>query len=141
MKKVLLLFVRILLGAVFIYAGAGKIINPSAFADAIDNYRIAPYLLVTIMAIILPWVEVIVGLLLVLGRWLHGSSLIIILLNIVFIIAMSSAMFRGLDISCGCFSLGGDAARVGVIRLLEDVVYLLLAIVLLRSQTSDQVHQ
>ena len=56
-KNILVLMSRVFLGGVFIYAGVVKIIQPAEFADAIDNYRIAPYVLVTIMAVVLPWVR------------------------------------------------------------------------------------
>jgi putative oxidoreductase len=132
-KNILLVLIRIFLGALFIFAGTGKILNPSAFAESIDNYRMLPYILVTLMAIILPWVEVIAGLLLVIGRWVKASSFIIIILNAIFIFALSSAIIRGLDIGCGCFTVGGSASKVGIVRLVEDVFYLVLAITLLRS--------
>ncbi|MBN1466329.1 DoxX family membrane protein [candidate division KSB1 bacterium] len=140
LQGLLLLLMRLFLGALFIYSGVVKIINPAAFAEAIDNYRMLPYLFVTLMAIILPWVELIAGVLLLIGRWLRSSSLIIMLLNIVFIIAITSAIFRGLDIGCGCFSVSEDAAKVGVLRLLEDILYLILAIILFRSQTIESAH-
>jgi len=83
-----------------------------------------PYVLVTLMAAILPWLEVIVGLLIILGIWLQGSTLILIVLNSVFIVAISSAMIRGLDIDCGCFAVGGGGSQVGLMRLLEDIAFL-----------------
>lgn len=133
MKNTLILILRIFLGAVFIVAGAGKILNPTEFAHDIDNYRILPYILVTLMAVILPWVEFIVGLLLVFGRFLYSSSFIVMGLNLVFIIAISVAMARGLDIDCGCFSLKAGASKVGVLRLVEDVIFFIIAAVIFCS--------
>ena len=138
MKNIVLLIIRIILGAVFIYAGAVKIMAPSVFADSIDNYRMLPYVLVTLMAVILPWIELIAGILLVVGRWLTTSSLILIALNIIFIIALSSAIARGLDISCGCFSVQGAASKVGLLRLLEDAIYLIFSIVIFKSSTNTK---
>jgi len=132
-KNTLILILRIFLGAVFIVAGAGKILNPTEFAHDIDNYRILPYILVTLMAVILPWVEFIVGLLLVFGRFLYSSSFIVMGLNLVFIIAISVAMARGLDIDCGCFSLKAGASKVGVLRLVEDVIFFIIAAVIFCS--------
>ena len=79
----MIFLIRLVLAAVFIYAGVIKIANPSGFVENIDNYQILPYLLVTIVALILPWVEVITGLALIFGRWLHGASTLIILMNVV----------------------------------------------------------
>jgi putative oxidoreductase len=127
-----ILALRLLLGGLFIYAGIGKIWNPMGFSADIDNYRMLPYLLVTLMASVLPWVEVLCGLLIIFGRWLSGASLILIMLNVVFIIAIASAMARGLDIDCGCFSAAGNASRVGVQRLLEDALFLAAAVIIFR---------
>ena len=126
MKKnnMFFMILRIILGVLFIFAGATKVGNPAAFADDINNYRMLPYILVSLMAVVLPWIEIIAGLLLVFGKFLHGASFTLIVLNIVFIIAISSALARGLDIDCGCFSMEGTASRIGVLRLVEDVIYL-----------------
>lgn len=124
---VALLVLRILLAVIFIYAAIGKIIGPTAFAADIDNYRLLPYILVTLVALILPWLEVICGLLLIIGRWLSGASLLVMGMNAVFIIAIASAILRGLDISCGCFSLSQDGSRVGLTRLAEDAAFFLAA--------------
>ena len=126
----IVLALRWFLAAVFIYAGVGKILNPAAFAEDIDNYRMLPYLLVTIMAAIMPWLEVLCGLLLIFGKWLKGATLLLIAMNFVFIIAIGSALARGLDISCGCFAVSDDGIKVGYKRLLEDVVFLVAAAII-----------
>lgn len=123
-EKILLLIIRFFLGAVFIYAAIGKIIQPQFFAEQINNYQMLPYILVTILAVTLPWIEFICGVLLIWGKWLKGASFIVLLLNFVFIIAIASAMVRGLDIECGCFSLSQDASKVGWLRIFEDVLFL-----------------
>lgn len=129
-SNIVFVILRVILGAMFIFAGATKIGDPAAFANDIDNYRMLPYVLVSLMAIILPWVEIIAGLLLVTGKLLHGASFTLIVLNVVFIIAISSALARGLDINCGCFSMEGTSSQVGVVRLFEDVIYLSMAVVI-----------
>ena len=131
--------VRWVLALVFIYAAAGKIIHPSGFVDDIDNYRLLPYILVTVMAVILPWIEVLCGLLLIFGRWMRGASLILIVLNIVFIFAISSALFRGLDINCGCFTLLESGSKVGLVRIFEDILLLAMSVwVFFRAGGSDR---
>ena len=134
----LVLVLRLFLAVVFIYAGVGKILNPAAFAEDIDNYSMLPYLLVTIMAAIMPWVEVLCGLLLIFGKWIKGATLLLIAMNFVFIIAIGSALARGLDISCGCFAMSDDGIKVGYKRLLEDVVFLVAAVIIYyRAVLSD----
>ena len=121
------LMCRIVLGAVFIYASWNKIIDPEAFARSIINYRILPPESVNILAIILPWLELVCGFLLILGLCTGGSVLIIAFLLILFFVAMASALMRRIDISCGCFSPHGDHT-ITVFFLLRDMVLFALAL-------------
>lgn len=128
MLKLFILLIRLVLGMIFIYAGITKVLNPAAFAEDIDNYQMLPYILVNVAAIVLPWIEIIAGLLIVFGRYLTVSSFIIIFLNVIFIFAIASAMARGLDINCGCFSVADHGSKVGWQRLVEDFVFLGMAV-------------
>ena len=130
-KKIILIVIRIALAIVFIYAAIPKIIDPTQFAQDIDNYKILPYFAVTILAIILPWLELLVGLFLIVGIWLPAAAFITAALNIVFIIAIASAMYRGLDIDCGCFSTGDSL--VGWKRLFEDFFLLIASVYILKE--------
>ena len=127
----IIIVLRIALGCVFVFAAIGKIADPEKFSKEIDNYQLLPYALVTLAAAILPWLEALCGTLLIFGRWLKGSSFIIILLNFVFIGAISSAMARGLDIDCGCFS---SDSKVGILRLIEDFLFLTTAFAIFLSE-------
>lgn len=127
-KKIFVLVIRYALAAVFIYAALGKIIDPAGFAKEIDNYRILPWLPVSLLAATLPWVELGCGALLIVGRWLRPAALILIALNVVFIFAMASALLRGLSIDCGCFSLTEKGSQVGLLRIVEDLVFLGMAV-------------
>ncbi|MDZ7370398.1 MAG: DoxX family membrane protein [candidate division KSB1 bacterium] len=133
--KRLLLILRLILGVIFIWAAVGKIFDPAQFAENIDNYRLLPYFLTTLTAAILPWLELICGLLLILGRKVAAASLIIIVLNCIFILAIGSAVARGLDIDCGCFSAG---SKVGWVRLIEDFALLAVAVVIWREARTLQ---
>ena len=133
----MIFLIRLVLAAVFIYAGVIKIANPRGFVENIDNYQILPYLLVTIVALILPWVEVITGLALILGRWLQGASTLIILMNVVFIIAIASALLRGLDIDCGCYSTSGVGTPIGIQKIIEDSLLILGAWLIYQSRSED----
>ena len=133
LTRILIVFVAV----IFIYAGAVKIINPAAFAESVDNYRMLPYFLVSIIAIILPWLELICGILLLTQRWRTASALILLGLNIIFVIAITSALIRGLDIGCGCFSVEGEGIRISVQKLVEDLALLAAnAVIFLRSLKS-----
>jgi uncharacterized membrane protein YphA (DoxX/SURF4 family) len=123
---------RILLGALFMYASFDKMANPEAFADIIDNYHLLPVQLVNPLAIFLPWLEFITGLFLVTGKWTKGSLIIYTSLLVIFIIALSQALIRGLDISCGCFSVNPSSTSEVWLRIIEDIFMLAGSIMLYR---------
>ncbi len=118
------LFVRIIqigLGLLFIYASLDKIWNPGLFAKSISNYRILPLPLLHISAIVLPWLELICGFALVINRYQRAAYLLIGSLLLVFIMAITSAMMRGLDFNCGCFSVNSDESNVGWLKILQNI--------------------
>lgn len=122
----LFLLSRLLLGAVFLAAGAGKLFHPGEFAGIIRNYQILPDMLVNGAAIVLPWLEMLVGVLILCGWWLPGSVSIANLLLIVFLIALGSAAARGIDIDCGCFSVSPASSSNFAWYLSRDLFFLFL---------------
>jgi uncharacterized membrane protein YphA (DoxX/SURF4 family) len=124
------LITRMILGAVFMYASFDKLANAQAFADVISNYKMLPVQLVNPLAIFLPWVELITGLFLITGKWVKGSLLIYTTLLVIFIIALAQALLRGLDISCGCFSVKPSSTSEVWLRLIEDIVLLFVSVYL-----------
>jgi putative oxidoreductase len=118
---------RVVLGVVFIYASVDKILHPAVFARAVQNYRIVPLEAVNAFAIVLPWIELVAGLLLVLGLFSGGSVLVITFLILVFLVALSSVLIRGIDTACGCFSSSGGG-RVTIGYVIRDLALLLLAL-------------
>lgn len=130
------LVVRLILGCIFIYASFDKIQNPASFAEIIYNYRILPAWTINVLAITLPWLEIIIGCFLILGIARTGSSFLLSGILVVFIIALALAILRGLDINCGCFSISASGDKVAISRLLEDVVLLGLSLYLLLAPFS-----
>lgn len=124
---------RIVLGVIFIYAGYVKIVDPAGFAIEIDNYRIMPEAVTNLFAIYIPWLECICGLLLVTGVFFRAGAMIIASLTIAFMFILASALFRGLDISCGCF---GTGEAVSIWRIVEDLLLLLMALYILKIRES-----
>jgi uncharacterized membrane protein YphA (DoxX/SURF4 family) len=118
------LLCRVGVGGVFIYAAIDKLLHPGAFATAISHYRLVPYALLHVSAMLLPMVEAVAGLALVIGWQRRGAALICGVLLVVFLAAIASALSRGLDISCGCFNTDGGHA-VGVGLLWRDLLLLL----------------
>lgn len=124
-RLVLFLF-RLIVGGVFICAGAMKIADPLGFAQSIQNYQFFPRDLVFVIAIVLPWMEVLGGSLLILGLFRQSSALLISLLLLGFIGLVALALLRGIDTSCGCFGSLSRRADLGLI--LADAVLLFLAL-------------
>lgn len=103
------LVARIVLGIVMLIAGAEKLGALEAFGANIYNYQLLPVELVNIAALLFVWTEIAVGIMLVAGAAVRGSAFISGLLLLLFIVAIGSAMARGLKIDCGCFVGKGSA--------------------------------
>ena len=115
------LVARLALGGVLFVAGAIKIPYPYKAAAAMRAYELLPNSLASFFGYILPWFEVGLGLLLILGVASRLSGLIGALLMILFIAAISSAWARGLTIDCGCFGGGGQVAA-GETKYLQEII-------------------
>ena len=100
---------RWVLGTVFIYAGATKLIEPQIFAILIDAYGIVPEIMLMPVAILLPLFEVIAGIGILLD--IRGSLAAILGLLILFLLILGYGMAMGLDVDCGCFSPGDLEAK------------------------------
>ena len=131
------LIFRVILGSFFIYASYYKILDPDAFSKNIHNYHITDNLVwvENLVALILPWLELIVGVFLIFGVFLEGSTSITIGLLTFFIFILSQAVFRGIDVHCGCFKTEADAGvtdlRLELIkRIAEDFVLLGMAVII-----------
>ena len=134
-KGPLVILCRLVLGGVFIYASLDKIANPAEFAKAIGNYHVLPFGLENLLALFLPWLELITGILLIAGIMVDGATILIISMNIVFIFAISQALARGISIECGCFSLSTEGgSNIGFQTILRDFVYLIMAFIIFYRQ-------
>jgi len=133
MKRV----IAILIGALFIYAGAVKVIDPAAFMRDIDNYHMLPWSLGVGLGLYLPWLEIFCGLALITRVFYRGGVFIVTALMFVFIVASIVAKTRGLDISCGCF---GHASQYLSFSWHLALDFLLLGGLLLLWKRPLQVH-
>ena len=127
-NKYLLLMIRIILGFIFIYAGAEKISDPEAFAISISNYRLLPTAAINFFAIILPWIELVAGILLIFGIAVKENSSILFSMLLLFTIAIVISLFRGLSIDCGCF---GKGTQIGLYKLGENTLMIIGNILLM----------
>ena len=126
---------RLLVGGVFVVAGALKIPDPAAAVRAVRAYQLLPEGLVSVVAFGLPALEIAIGLALVVGLFVRTAAIASAVLLVVFIAAVSSAWARGLQIDCGCFGGGGQVAAGETAypaELLRDGGLLLVAVALAR---------
>ena len=116
------LAMRLYLGGVFVYASIYKINFAAEFAETVASYQIVPELLVNPMAVVLPWLELVAGLLLVVGLRVKAAALVINFLLAVLSLAIAVTLFRDIPIGCGCFSTLDEA--MGWTALARDLVWL-----------------
>lgn len=126
-NKYLLFIIRVVIAFIFIYAGAEKISNPDDFALSISNYRLLPIASLNFFAVILPWIEIISGILLLFGISVKENSAIILSLLLLFTIAIVISLFRGLSIDCGCF---GKGTQIGLFKLGENLLMIVGSLLL-----------
>lgn len=125
---------RVALGVLFVSVSIEKIADAPAFAASISGYRIVTGDMALLAATILPWVELLCGCGLLFGLFVRGSSFLVLIMLAVFTIAVLSALWRGLDISCGCYTQDPGAARLGWWKVGENSIFLLISfLVYLRS--------
>ena len=121
---------RLGLAAVFLVSGVLKAVDPDATYVAVRAYDVLPKAGVTLVAGILPWLEVVLGLLLLVGLATRVVAVASAGLLVVFIAGVTQAWARGRSIDCGCFG-GGGAVDPGQttygLELLRDAGFLLMA--------------
>jgi uncharacterized membrane protein YphA (DoxX/SURF4 family) len=128
--NIIVLITRILIGGILIFASINKIVDSEGFAGAIDNYHILPFGLENSIAIVLPWLELIIGICLILGVFVDGAAFLVIIIMSVFIFAITYAILSGFNIECGCGLKPGEL--VGIQKIIEDVTYSILAWIILK---------
>jgi putative oxidoreductase len=132
----LLFIFRLIVGGVFVWAGALKIVDPLDFAQNITNYQVFPHALAFLIALVLPWTEVLCGAFLIIGVFKRSSALLISLLLVGFIGLVALALARGIDTSCGCF--GSFSRRADISLILADAILLVFALSILFVRPSRQ---
>ena len=121
---------RLGLAAVFLVSGVLKAIDPDATYVAVRAYDVLPKAGVAVVAALLPWVEIALGLVLLAGVATRAAAVVAAALLLVFVAGVTQAWARGLAIDCGCFGGGGavdpDETAYGL-ELLRDAGFLLMA--------------
>jgi len=121
----LVLALRLYIGALFIYASMYKINYAGEFAETIASYQLVPYWAVNILALVMPWAEMICGLLLVIGFRTKSAAAVVIGLLALFSVAICISLIRQLPIGCGCFHALGE--QMNWKTLMRDLIWLGMA--------------
>jgi uncharacterized membrane protein YphA (DoxX/SURF4 family) len=123
--------VSIGLGAVFVYASLDKIAHPQDFARIVYRYRLAGptaslgVVPANVLAVVLPWVELVTGVLLMTGLWRREAAALAGGMLVMFLAAVSYVLWQGIDVGhCGCFTLGGEGRSAGWTLIAGDLALL-----------------
>ncbi|MHC4744521.1 MAG: MauE/DoxX family redox-associated membrane protein [Planctomycetota bacterium] len=118
--------VRVGLGCLFLWSSLPKIRQPYDFLSDVYNYELVGPKLGLMVAMVLPWLELLVGICLIGGIFVGGALLLSVAMAGVFTFAVASALYRGLDISCGCFSTSSDGT-ISYATLIRTCIMLLFS--------------
>ena len=114
------LAIRLVLGGVFVWAGTAKLVQIPSFIETVAAFDILPADWVALFALSVIWIELIAGGLLLLDIWPRSNALVVLVLLVMFSAALGINMYRGNDVTCGCF--GGDGGASLAWTLLRDLL-------------------
>jgi putative oxidoreductase len=127
-SEYLAFILRVYIGYIFIYASISKIMDPAIFAENIAAYRIIPFFGLNLVAIILPWVELMCGFFLIAGVRTRAIAIILGGLLIMYTVSVIINIFRGSSITCGCFDNVGDP--IGWPKVAENTMWLIMTLMI-----------
>jgi len=103
---------RLVVGGIFLVSGLAKLADPVRFLLTLREFQLLPRAAESFLAVYLPWLELVLGLCMVLGLLHRTAALMIAGLNGFFIVAIGSVMARGIEVDCGCFGLLADVLHL-----------------------------
>jgi putative oxidoreductase len=119
------LMLRLYIAGLFIYAGMVKINYTAEFAETIASYRMVPHWGVNAMAIIMPWIELISGILLLCGIRVRSAIVVLGSLLVMFTAGIAANLIWKAPIDCGCFHTLGDT--ISWKTLVRDLIWTVMA--------------
>jgi putative oxidoreductase len=105
-------------GGLFLYAGTMKALEPMVFLDDVRSFALLPDPYAAMLAMFLPWLEILAGLAVITGLGRRGGLLILNASLLIFLVAIAIAWSRGTDIRCGCFGGGNEASASNYLELI-----------------------
>ncbi|RPJ70774.1 MAG: DoxX family membrane protein [Desulfobacteraceae bacterium] len=133
---VLGLVLRVYVGAVFVSASMYKINFPAEFAETIAAYQLVPYWAVNALALIMPWTELVGGILMVLGIRTKAAAAAIGGMLVLFSLAILITLLRDIPIGCGCFT--SIEEPMGWDTLVRDLLWLAMTVHVYRYPSALQ---
>jgi uncharacterized membrane protein YphA (DoxX/SURF4 family) len=115
------LLCRAALGAVFLWAGLAKAVDRQGSILSVDAYDVLPGSVARIVGTALPWLEIALGVFLIVGLFVRFAGAGVAFLSLIFIVALSQAKARGLQIDCGCFGASATGNGVGWFDIVRDI--------------------
>lgn len=123
---------RWILGLTFIYASFYKILLPADFAKIVYGYELFPHVIINLIAIIIPFLELVAGLALIIGLYPRSAAIIINMMLLAFIAVLTINLIRGHEFDCGCFSTGQSGyTSSSEVTVLRDVFYFLCGMLII----------
>ena len=133
-KRIIAFSIRWIIGITFIAASIHKIVWPAEFAKILYGYDLFPHITINLIAIVLPFVELVTGLSLVLNIYPKAAMTLAGIMLAAFTLAISINVARGHEFDCGCFSFGSENPLTGnKFLLVRDIFLLALCIYMFRS--------
>lgn len=121
----------VVMGGIFLYAAGSKLVDPRPLVTIIWGYRILPAGPINLLAIYMPWVELLAGASLLSGYKRRAAALLASGLLTMFIVALGINAVRGVNVACGCFSASAEDVSNAWLLVLRDLPMLAAALVLL----------
>lgn len=116
---------RLFIGCTFIFASWHKIVSPDQFATILYGYAVFPPQFINVIAIIMPFLELVCGITVITGLLKRSGLLLINAMLVGFIFLISFNLIRGHEFDCGCFSFGNTKGLWSSVWLLvKDFVVL-----------------
>ena len=120
---------RLVIGAIFIVAGVSKVGHAAEFAAQIAGFQILPQAVIAPMALVLPFVEILLGGYLIAGLYARAAGWVAVVMLGAFDAAIASAVVRGMTVSCGCFGPNDQTVTTWA-EVARDAVFVLIALVI-----------
>ena len=117
-SQFVLFIIKLVLGVTFVYASYHKINEPAAFAKVLYGYDLFPQVSINILAIIIPFIELVAGFSLIFGLFPRSALVILNALLLGFILAIGFNLARGHEFDCGCFSFKDGNSTISAVNLL-----------------------